>query len=172
MGKPFRCPVCHTPLVEDVDAGFKIPSQCPYENTAYPELSALHDKIYFGKWRKMDADPNDIKRAYAKIAHLLSRMDDVIGIEKVEPARRNFEKADEALSKADAGGDPYSSIKHMDQTLSYILLDSLRLKTTVKKNINVHHALNDLLHAKKAKPHFPSDYERHYDVILPFKEDL
>lgn len=155
MGKPFRCPVCHTPLVEDVDAGFKIPSQCPYENTAYPELSALHDKIYFGKWRKMDADPNDIKRAYAKIAHLLSRMDDVIGIEKVEPARRNFEKADEALSKADAGGDPYSSIKHMDQTLSYI-----------------HHALNDLLHAKKAKPHFPSDYERHYDVILPFKEDL
>jgi hypothetical protein len=155
MGKPFRCPVCHTPLVEDVDAGFKIPSQCPYENTAYPELSALHDKIYFGKWRKMDADPNDIKRAYAKIAHLLSRMDDVIGIEKVEPARRNFEKADEALSKADAGGDPYSSIKHMDQALSYI-----------------HHALNDLLHAKKAKPHFPSDYERHYDVILPFKEDL
>jgi len=155
MGKPFRCPVCHTPLVEDVDAGFKIPSQCPYENTAYPELCALHDKIYFGKWRKMEADPNDIKRAYAKIAHLLSRMDDVIAAEKVEPARRNFEKADEAFSMADAGGDPYSSIKYMDRALSYI-----------------HHAINDLLDAKKARHHSPTDYERHYDVILPFKEDL
>lgn len=155
MKKPFRCPVCGTPLVEDVDAGFKIPSECPYAVTEYPELCALHDKLYFGKWRKMEAGASDIKRAYAKLAHLLSRVDDVIGREKVEPARRNLELADEAFSLADAGGDPYDAIKYMDRALSYI-----------------HHAINDLMDAKRARHHAPQDYERHYDVILPFKEDL
>jgi hypothetical protein len=51
--------------------------------------------------------------------------------------------------------EPYSSVKHMDQALSYI-----------------HHAINDLLREKKGKLHSPADYENHYDVILPFKEDL
>ncbi len=35
----------------------------------------------------------------------------------------------------------------------------------------IHHAINDLLQEKKARLHSPADYERHYDVILPFKED-
>ncbi len=155
MEPQFRCPVCNAPLVEDADAGFKIPSQCPYLNTAYPELCALHDKLYFGKWRKMEADPNDIKRAYTKINQLLFRMKEVLEIENVNPARQNLRKAGEAFAAANVGEDPYSSVKQMDQALSYI-----------------HHAINDLLHARKAKIHSPADYERHYDVILPFKEDL
>ena len=154
MERPYRCPVCNTPLEEDKDSGFKIPPQCPYLNTAYPVLCSLHVKLYFGKWRKMDADPNDIKRAFAKLGRLLSKMKEVVEKETLEPARQNLKKAGEAIAMADADEDPYSSIKYMDQALSYI-----------------HHAINDLLHEKQAKLHSPADYERHYDVILPFKED-
>ena len=154
MERPYRCPVCNTPLEEDKDAGFKIPPQCPYLGTAYPELCSLHDKLYFGKWRKMEADPNDIKRGYAKLARLLSMMKEVVVRENVESARQDIRKAEDVFAMADMDEDPYSSIKHMDQALSYI-----------------HHAINDLLQEKKAKLHSPADYERHYDVILPFKED-
>jgi hypothetical protein len=154
MERPYRCPVCNAPLEEDKDAGFKIPPQCPYVGTVYPELSALHDKLYFGKWRKMEADPNDIKRAFGKLDRLLSKMKEVVEREKVEPARQDLRKAGEAFAMADVDEDPYSSVKYMDQALSYI-----------------HHAINDLLKEKKAKIHSPADYERHYDVILPFKED-
>ncbi|MGB3095539.1 MAG: hypothetical protein WBB46_02245 [Candidatus Deferrimicrobiaceae bacterium] len=154
MERPYRCPVCNAPLEEDKDAGFKIPPQCPYLGTAYPELCALHDKIYYGKWRKMEAGPNDIKRAYAKLGRLLAMMKEVVGRENVEPARQDIRKAEDVFAMTDVDEDPYSSIKHMDQSLSYI-----------------HHAINDLLQEKKAKVHSPADYERHYDVILPFKED-
>jgi hypothetical protein len=154
MERPYRCPVCNAPLEEDKDAGFKIPPQCPYVGTVYPEFCALHDKLYFGKWRKMEAGPNDIKRAYAKLGRLLAMMKEVVGRENVEPARRDIRKAEDAYAMADVDEDPYSSIKDMDQALSYI-----------------HHALNDLLQEKRAKLHSPADYERHYDVILPFKED-
>lgn len=154
MERPCRCPVCNAPLEEDKDAGFRIPPECPYLGTAYPELSSLHDKLYFGKWRKMEADQNDIQRGYRKLGRLLSMMKEVVERENVEAARGDIRKAEEAFAMANAMGDPYSSVKHMDQALSYI-----------------HHALNDLLEEKKAKLHSPADYERHYDVILPFKED-
>jgi hypothetical protein len=154
MERPNRCPVCNAPREEDKNSGFKIPLECPYVNTAYAELCALHDKLYFGKWRKMEADPNDIQRGYEKLGRLLSLMKEVVGRENVESARQDIRKAGEAFAMANADGEPYSSIKLMDQALSYI-----------------HHAINDLLHEKKAKLHSPADYERHYDVILPFKED-
>ena len=154
MEQPLRCPVCNAPLEEDKDAGFKIPPQCPYVTTAYPELCALHDKLYFGRWRKMEAAPNDINRGYVKLGRLLAMMKEVVGREKVEPARQNIRKAEEAFAMANAKEEPYSSIKFMDQALSYL-----------------HHAINDLLREKQVKLHSPADYERHYDVILPFKED-
>ena len=154
MERPYRCPVCNTPLEEDKDAGFKIPPQCPYLDTAYPELCALHDKLYFGKWRKMEAEQNDIKRAYSKLARFLSKVKEVVEEENIEPARQHIRNANEAFAMANADEDPYSSIKYMDQALSYI-----------------HHAINDLLHEKRVKIHSPADYERHYNTILPFKED-
>jgi hypothetical protein len=154
MERPYRCPVCNAPLEEDKDAGFKIPPQCPYLDTAYPDLCALHDKIYYGKWRKMEADPNDIRRGYAKLGRLLSMMKEVVGRENVEPGRQDIRKAGEAFAMANANEEPYSSVKFMDQALSYI-----------------HHAINDLLQGKQKKLHSPADYETHYDVILPFKED-
>jgi len=154
MERPFRCPVCNAPLEEDMDAGFRVPPQCPYLDTPYPELCALHDKLYFGKWRKMEAGPNDIHRGYGKLGRLLSMMKEVVERENGEPARQHIRKAAEAFAMTNAKEEPYSSVKFMDQALSYI-----------------HHALNDLLRAKKAKLHSPAEYERHYDVILPFKED-
>ncbi len=154
MERPNRCPVCNAPLEEDRDAGFRIPPQCPYLDTEYPELCALHDKLYFGKWRKMEADRNDIKRGYRKLERLLSMMKEVVGWEHVESAREDIRKAEDAFAMANPNGEPYSSIRFMDQALSYI-----------------HHAINDLLREKKARLHSPTDYERHYDVVLPFKED-
>jgi hypothetical protein len=155
MEYPFRCPVCNTLLEEDADAGFKIPPQCPYLNTLYPELCSLHDKLYFGKWRKMVAVPNDIKRAYAKLGRLLSKVEEVAREENILQARQDVGKAFDALAMANPDEEPYASVQHMDQALSYI-----------------HHAINDLLQEKQAKLHSPADYEMHYDVVLPFKEDL
>jgi len=152
--KPYRCPVCNTVLEEDKDAGFKIPAECPYLDTAYPELCSLHDKVYFGRWRKMEAEQNDVRRGYRKLGGLLSMMKAAAERENVESARWDIRKAEEAYAKANANGEPYSSVKFMGQALSYI-----------------HHALNDLLREKRARLHPPADYERNYDVILPFKED-
>jgi len=154
MERPYRCPVCNAPLEEDKDAGFKIPPRCPYVGTMYPELCALHDKLYFGKWRKMEADPGDIRRGHVKLGRLLAMVMEVVERENVGPARQDIRKAEEAFAMANPDEDPYSSVKFMDRALSYI-----------------HHAINDLLQEKKAKIHSPADYERHYDVILPFKED-
>jgi hypothetical protein len=153
MEKPYRCPVCDTPLEGDLDAGFKTPSECPYRDTAYPELCALHDKLYFGKWRKMEADRSDIRRGYKKLERLLTMIKETVERANVESVRRDIREAEEAFAMANANGDPYSAVKFMDQTLSYI-----------------HRAINDLLQAKRSKRHSPADYERHYDVVLPFKE--
>src|SRR4030065_160153 len=81
-------------------------------------------------------------------------MKEVVEKETLQPARQDLKKAGEAFAMADVDEDPYSSIKYMDQALSYIL-----------------HAINDLLQEKKAKLHSPADYERPYDVILPFQDD-
>jgi hypothetical protein len=102
----------------------------------------------------MEADPNDIRRGYAKLGRLLSMMKEVVGRENVESGRQDIRKAGEAFAMANANEEPYSSVKFMDQALSYI-----------------HHAINDLLQGKQKKLHSPADYETHYDVILPFKED-
>jgi hypothetical protein len=120
----------------------------------YPELCSLHDKLYFGKWRKMDADQNDIRRAYAKLGGLIAKMEEVARKEHVPKAEQNVHKACDALVVANPKEEPYVSVKHMDQALSF-----------------VHHAINDLLLEKKEKLHSPADYERHYDVVTPFSED-
>jgi hypothetical protein len=142
-------------MEEDKDAGFRIPPQCPYRDSLYPEICSLHDKLYFGRWRKMEAHPNDINRAFAKLGRLLSQVKEVVREEDILQARKDLQKASDALSMANPEEEPYASVMHMDQALSYI-----------------HHAINALLQEKRAKLHSPADYEMHYDVVLPFKEDL
>jgi hypothetical protein len=154
MVKPTRCPVCNAPLIEDRDACFKPPSECPYRKTYYPELCSLHDKIYFGTWRKMTATVYEVRRAKRKIERLLFKVKDIAQDLDLQPANVNIKKAYDALEKADVGEDPFAAIKFMDQVLSY-----------------THHAINDLLHERGEKSHSTSDYEKYYDIILPFKED-
>lgn len=103
----------------------------------------------------MVAVPNDIKRAYAKLGQLLPMVEEISRNGNSMQARQDVRKACDALAMANPDDEPYASVKHMDQALSYI-----------------HHAINDLLQEKQAKLHSPADYEMHYDVVLPFKEDL
>lgn len=155
MDLPLRCPVCNFAFAEVRDSGFIPPVQCPYGGAPYPEICSLHDKIYFGKWRKMDADSLDVLRAYRKIVHLLSAVGRTIAEEKDEQARRHLRRAGDVLARAFPEGDPFEAVKFMDQALSF-----------------AHHAINDLIRRRGGRPHLPSDYEVHYDVVLPFKEDL
>ena len=103
----------------------------------------------------MIAVPTDIKRAYSKLGQLLPKVEEIVRKENSMQARLDVRKACDALAKANPDDEPYVSVQHMDQALSYI-----------------HHAINDLLQEKQAKLHSPADYEMHYDVVLPFKEDL
>jgi hypothetical protein len=103
----------------------------------------------------MVAVPNEIKRAYAELGQLLSKVEEVVRKDKILQARRNVRKAYDALAMANPDEEHYASVKNMDQALAHI-----------------HHAINDLLQEKQAKLHSPADYEMHYDVVLPFKEDL
>ena len=154
MSETRVCPYCKFPLREDPDSCFSPPEECPYKDTPYPELCSLHDKIYFGKWRRMDASELDIRRAAGRIRRLLSGVRREVEREDNPSGRRHLGKAEELLSRAEALDNPYERVRYLDSSLSYI-----------------HHALNDLLHERGAKPHDPSDYERFYDIILPFREE-
>jgi hypothetical protein len=158
MERPFRCPACKfvfsNEQLEYRISGFKAPSECPYSTTPYPELCSLHDKIYFGKWRKMDAEAFDVRRAYERIARLLSMIQETAAREDARAAREHIDKSSSELALADPDAEPFISVKFLDRALSY-----------------AHHAINDLLREKGARLHDPADYERHYDTILPFKED-
>lgn len=158
MERPFRCPACKfvfsTGPMEYRDSGFKAPPECPYSTTPYPELCSFHDKIYFGKWRKMDAEAFDVRKAYERIARLLSMIKEIAASEEAQGALVNIDKSSAELAMAVPEEEPFESVKHMDRALSY-----------------AHHAINDLLLGKGSRLHNPADYERHYDTILPFKED-
>lgn len=154
MEKPARCPVCNVSFAEDAEACFNPPQECPYRATLYPELCSLHDHLYFGKWRLMTASVFDIKRAHERLQRFILMVKKSAWEENLQPAKLNVKKAFDAIEIADINGDPFSSVRFMDQALSYS-----------------HHAINDLLHERGEKPHRPADYENFYDIILPFKED-
>jgi len=158
MERPFRCPACKfvfsTGPMEYRDSGFTAPPECPYSNTPYPELCSFHDKIYFGKWRKMDAEAFDIRRAYERIARLLSMIKEMAAHEEARGAQVNIDKSSAELAMAVPEEEPFESVKYMDRALSF-----------------AHHAINDLLRGKGSRLHNPADYERHYNSIHPFKED-
>lgn len=158
MERPLRCPACKFVFTNEQreyrESGFKAPLECPYSGTPYPELCSLHDKIYFGKWRKMDAEVFDVRNAYGRIARLLSLVKEAAIRVEARAALKNIDLSRAELAVAAPDVEPFESIKFMDRALSY-----------------AHHAINDLLREKGAKLHNPADYEKHYDTILPFKED-
>jgi hypothetical protein len=156
MEKETTCSVCRMPLPGIAGSNFTHPDTCPYLNTSYPELCALHDTLYFGNWRKMTANILDVKRAYGKLRRFLLMVKEAAWEENFQPAKLNVKKAFDSLSQAEPDDDPFYSIRYMDQALSY-----------------AHHAINDLLHEKGERPHDPADYENFFDITyLPFRDEL
>lgn len=102
----------------------------------------------------MDADAFDVRRAYERIARLLSLVKEAAIHEEVRAARENVDHAYAELAMSAPDAEPFESVKFLDRALSY-----------------AHHAINDQLRKKGARLHNPADYERYYDTILPFKED-
>ena len=140
--------------MEYLSSGFTAPPVCPYAAAPYPELCSFHDKIYFGRCRKMDAEAFDVRKAYERIARLLSMIKEMAAHEEARGTKVNIGKSSAELAMAVPEEEPFESVKYMDRALSY-----------------AHHAINDLLLGKGSRLHNPADYERHYVPILPFKED-
>jgi hypothetical protein len=122
----------------------------------YADLRAGHDRIYFGRWRKMDAGQTEIIRAYSQIGKHLKEIGRVLEGSDLPAARRDLMKAVEAYHTADPRDDSQEALRFMDNALSY-----------------AHRAIDDLLHEKGLPPHAPMDFEEWYDVAeVPFREDL
>jgi hypothetical protein len=102
----------------------------------------------------MDAEAIDVRKAYERIARLLSMIKEMAAQENTRGALANIDKSSAELAIAVPEEEPFESVKYMDRALSY-----------------AHHAINDLLLGKGSRLHNPADYERHYETILPFKED-
>jgi hypothetical protein len=102
----------------------------------------------------MEAEAFDVRKAYERIARLLSMIKEMAAHEEARGAQVNIDKSSAELAMAVPEEEPFESVKYMDRALSF-----------------AHHAINDLLRGKGSRLHNPADYERHYNSIHPFKED-
>jgi hypothetical protein len=118
-------------------------------------LRAGHDQIYFGRWRRMDANTIDLRRAYHQLQRLLREIAAALETEDLPAARMDMGKAIEALHAAGPGEDGPEALRHLDHALSY-----------------AHRVIGDLLHEKGLSPHSPADFAAWYDAgEVPFRED-
>jgi len=128
---------------------------CPYEGLAHAGLRAGHDHIYFGKWRKMDASPGDVIRAYNQIGRHLEAIGRALGDKDLPAARRDLAKAFEAYQAGDPREDARYALRFMDHALSY-----------------AHRVVDDILHEEGLPPHTPMDFARWYDAVeVPFRDE-
>lgn len=152
------CPSCGVDHVYDSQEATKGPDGkelCPYRGRVYAELRAAHDRIYFGKWRKMDATTTDIRRAYNQIGRHLKAIGDVLRTKDLPAAKRDFGKAIEAFRAGDPKGELPDSLRFMDHALSY-----------------AHMVIDDLLHEEGLPSHDPMEFSRWYNAVeVPFKEE-
>jgi hypothetical protein len=128
---------------------------CPYEGLAYPELRAGHDLIYFGPWRKMDAGPADVVRAYHQIGRHLASIARKLEGKDLPAAQHDLSKAYDAFRAGDPREDERDALRYMDHALSY-----------------AHRVIDDLLHERGLPPHNPMDFAAWYDAVeVPFKDE-
>ena len=154
----MNCPVCgweHFPA----GGGRATPSAggggCPYKGEAYKGMRAGHDQIYFGRWRRMDANPIDLRRAYHQLERLLREIAAALETEDLPAARSDLGKAVEALHATGPGEDGPEALRHLDHALSY-----------------AHRVIGDLLHEKGLPPHSPADFADWFDAAeVPFREE-
>jgi len=154
----MTCSACGADLVYDSHEAVKGPdgmTLCPYRGRGYPELRAAHDRIYFGKWRKMDATIADSRRAYNQIGRHLKAIGRVLETRDLPAAKRDLGKAVEAYHAGDPAGESPDALRYMDHALSY-----------------AHTVIDDLLHEEGQPPHDPMEFSKWYDAVeVPFKEE-
>ncbi len=127
---------------------------CPYEGLAYPGLRSGHDAIYFGGWRKAEATSIDVRRAYRQLGRHLSAIAQALGEKDLPAARRDLERAFEALDAEEPDDGSPELLRHMDHALSY-----------------AHRTLDDLLHEMGLPPHDPMDFAEWYNAVeVPFRD--
>lgn len=154
----MTCPECGAELMVDPrkapkTAGGKI--RCPYDGLPHAGLRAGHDRIYFGRWRKIEATPGDIRRAYNQIERHLNDIDRVLKGKDLPAARRDLLKAYEALHLGDPREEGAEVLRFMDHALSY-----------------AHRVVDDLLHEEGLPPHDPMAFSAWYDVAeVPFRDE-
>lgn len=154
----MTCPSCGADLVYDSHEAIRGPDgkeTCPYQGRKYATLRAAHDRIYFGKWRKMEATTADFRRAYHQIGRHLKAIGAVLETKDLPAARRDFGKAEESFQAVDPAGETPDALRLMDHALSY-----------------AHMVIDDLLHEEGLPPHDPMEFAKWYNAVeVPFKEE-
>ena len=154
----MNCPNCGVEHFPAPGMGRTAPAKggaCPYKGTAYAGLRAGHDQIYFGRWRGMDANSIDLRRAYHQLERLLRDIAVALEKEDVPAARLDLGKAFDALRAAGPGEEGPEALRRLDHALSY-----------------AHRVIGDLLHEKGLPPHSPADFAGWFDAAeVPFRED-
>lgn len=149
------CPTCGAELASHRAMTPNGNVACPYEGLAYHELRGGHDQIYFGPWRKMDAGPADVLRAYHQIGRHLGAIGRALAGEDLPAARHDLAKAFEAYQAGDPRENERDALRFMDHALSY-----------------AHRVIDDLLHENGLPPHAPMDFAGWYDAVeVPFKDE-
>ncbi len=129
--------------------------RCPYDGLAYAALRAGHDQLYFGPWRRLEATRIDVRQARHGIERLLRAIAAVLQTEDVPAARRDLNKAFEAVYSMGPDGEDPRDLLLLDHALSY-----------------AHRVIGDLLHEKGTPPHAPADFAAWHDAgEVPFRED-
>ncbi len=154
----LTCPACGADLAFEAHLAKKGPDGkdvCPYLGRPYAELRAVHDTIYFGKWRKMDAAAVDVRRAYRQLGRHLKAIGEVLKKKDLPAARRDLGRAIEAFHAGDPEGESLDALRFMDHALSF-----------------AHSAIDDLLHEEGLPPHDPMEFSAWYDAVeVPFREE-
>src|SRR5512139_885974 len=89
----FRCPNCGAELRLDPPGGATLTigrPGCPYDGLSYAELRAGHDAIYFGAWRKIEASPFEVRRAYQQVRRHLDAIAKALAALDLPAARRDL----------------------------------------------------------------------------------
>jgi hypothetical protein len=150
----FRCGHCGAELRGPVPTRGTTP-RCPYDALPHAALRAGHDAIYFGPWRRIDASPLEVRRAYRRIGQHLEAIRKVLAGENLPAAAGDLSLGFDAYHAADPDGESGDALRFMDNALSY-----------------AHRAIDDLLISRGLPPHHPMDFEEWYDAVeVPFQEE-
>ena len=154
----MACPSCggeHLAVARKDGRARDAPAACPYAGLAFPTLRAGHDRLFFGRWRRGDATPVDVRRGFRRIVDYLRALDEALKSLDHPAARRDLSKAFAAYYAFDPEDGGPGAMLSLDHALSY-----------------AHRVLNDLLQEDGLPSHSPADFADWYDAgEIPFRED-